>query len=49
VNGLAVDGTTWMVANPYITVRRERRWTTVGANPTRELDRSTSSAPTQVR
>ena len=22
-------------------VRRERRWTTVGANPTRELDRST--------
>ena len=24
-----------------ITVRRERRWSTVGASPTRELDRST--------
>jgi len=29
------------VAYPDFTVRRERRWTTVGAIPTRELDRST--------
>jgi hypothetical protein len=31
----------WITGYPEITVRRERRWTTVGANPTRELDRST--------
>jgi hypothetical protein len=29
------------VGNSDITVRRERRWSTVGVNPTRELDRST--------
>jgi len=30
-----------MTGEPVIIVRRERRWTTVGAIPTRELDRST--------
>ena len=30
-----------IVAQPEVMVRRERRWSTVGVNPTRELVRST--------
>ena len=36
-----VAGAIYEIFNGMVRVRRERRWSTVGANPTRELDRST--------